>query len=753
MIRVRRITEPSSNEATIAECQAMIRAQFPGMPAADIDKLPLLLADPLKYQLVATLLVAEDHNGKIKGCAVLLHAPDLKFTFLDTMTAAPGRTGGGLGGLLYQAVRDEARARKATGLYFECLPDDAALCPNPEHRRQNAARLRFYERFGARPIRGTAYETPVIAGTVGSPFLVFDALGRRDLPRAARVKAVIRAILERKYAQYCPPDYTEKVVASVRDSTLHLRPPRYQAKAARGELPARAPPFKIPLVFSQQHQIHHVRERGYVEAPVRISAILAELGKTELFETVAPKRFPDKWIRDVHEAGLVDYIQRACAEAPVNKSVYPYVFPLRNPERKPKDRSVLAGYWCIDTFTPLNRNAYPAARAAADCALTAAERVKAGAPIAYALVRPPGHHAERRAFGGFCYLNNAAIAAQFLSGEARVAVLDVDYHHGNGTQDIFYERPDVLTVSIHGHPSIAYPYFTGFAGERGRGRGQGFNLNLPLQERASPDDHRAALSTALRRIARHQADYLVVALGLDTARGDPTGSWALSAPDFRAMGRMIGEAGLPTLIVQEGGYLTRTLGTNARHFFLGLMDGHVARPRKIAVSAPASRIKAPTTRLRDHVQAADASRVRRVVAATGFFTEAEIEIAVELVEERVRRGRASGYEFTVLERAGELLAYACYGPTPGTDITYDLYWIVVAPEYQGGGFGRRILERVEARIVRSGGRQIYVETSSTARYAPTRGFYLKAGFREAARLADFYRAGDSKVIYEKRLGD
>jgi acetoin utilization deacetylase AcuC-like enzyme len=246
------------------------------------------------------------------------------------------------------------------------------------------------------------------------------------------------------------------------------------------------------------------------------------------------------------------------------------VFPIRNAARPPRDLSLRAGYYCIDTFTPLNRNAYLAARSAVDCTLTAAQAILQGRRLAYALVRPPGHHAERGSFGGFCYLNSTAIAAHYLSGHGNVAVLDLDYHHGNGTQEIFYERADVLTVSIHGHPRFAYPYFTGFADERGRDSGEGFNLNLPLPERVSGERYRRALGRAVKRVKRFAPKFLVVALGFDPAKGDPTGSWALSAQDFEGNGRMIGALGIPTLVVQEGGYRIRSLGTNARHFFLGL---------------------------------------------------------------------------------------------------------------------------------------------------------------------------------------
>jgi acetoin utilization deacetylase AcuC-like enzyme len=278
-------------------------------------------------------------------------------------------------------------------------------------------------------------------------------------------------------------------------------------------------------------------------------------------------------IKTVHDTDFVEYLRKACAIVVQGKPVYPYVFPLRNSARPPKELSVRAGYYCIDTFTPLNMNAYLAAKRAVDCTLTAVDEILRGCRVAYALIRPPGHHAERRVFGGFCYFNNAAVAAQSLTDLGRVAILDVDYHHGNGQQDIFYARDDVLTVSIHGHPRFAYPYFSGYADEEGDGAGKGYNLNLPLPEAADGERYRAALERALRRIRGFAPTVLVVALGLDTAKGDPTGTWSLVARDFHENGRRVGALGLPTLVVQEGGYRTRTLGTNADGFLTGLLKG------------------------------------------------------------------------------------------------------------------------------------------------------------------------------------
>lgn len=750
MIRIRKVTgaSTSGNAHAVAEIQALIRQTFPAMPERYIAKLPDQLEDPFRYRFVTELLVASDDGERLKGAAVLMHDPALHFSYLDLVLAAP-KAQRGVGGALYDRVRQLALERGSQGLYFECLPDDPEASPNPAIRRQNAARLRFYERYGARPIVGTAYQSPLQPGDTDLPLLVFDGLGRHSLPRAEMLKPIVRAILERKYGDLCPPEYVDRVVGSIRDETLGLRPPRYiRNHAATPGAPVRV---SYPLVVNDRHDIHHVRERGYVESPIRIPAILDDLRKTGLFGEIPPRPFPERWIRAVHDGGLVDYVERACREAPEGKSIYPYVFPIRNPARKPKERSVLAGYWCIDTFTPLNRNAWPAARRAVDCALTAADAVLTGAPMAYALVRPPGHHAERCTFGGFCYLSNAGIAANYLAQYGKVAMLDIDYHHGNGQQDIFYERADVLTVSIHGDPSFAYPYFTGFRNETGRNEGAGFNLNIALPEAITPDAYRTALATALRRIARHEPTHLVLCLGFDTGHGDPTGTWPNRAEDFRRIGEMVGEAGYPTLIVQEGGYRVRAIGANARRFFEGFAAGQGrSMPPKPAAAATLGSHRGRLV-WRESVRESDVRPVRELVAATGVFSAAEVAIAGELVEERVAKGRISGYEFVLLERGRQLMGYACFGSVPGAEGSFDLYWIAVRPDAQGQGLGMRILTRTESAMRRLECRRIYVDTSGRPEYAPTRRFYERAGYREAARLVDFYRPGDDKVIFEKRL--
>jgi acetoin utilization deacetylase AcuC-like enzyme/GNAT superfamily N-acetyltransferase len=576
MFRIRRIHDDvlPVNQEAIRQVQAILHAQFASVPAREIEALRKHLRDPLTARFRTILLVAEDARGVVQGFAIPQYAPDLGFCFLDYIAARPEMEGRGVGGALYRGVREEAAFLGARAVLFECLPDDPTLSPDPAIRSQNEQRLRFYEGFGARPIAGTRYETPLKPDTTDPPYLVADLLDRDAVLRRDEARAMVRAILDRKYAGVCPPGYVDMVVESFRDDPVLLRPYRYRRAApAAAAVTATPADRRIVLVVSDQHENHHVRERGYVEAPVRIRTILRELEHLSIFERRPPRAFSDRHILAVHDAGFVTYLRRVCSRVGRDDSVYPYVFPIRNAARPPRELAVRAGYYCIDTFTPLNRDAYTAARRAVDCALTGADALLRGVQVAYALVRPPGHHAERRSFGGFCYFNSAAIAAQHLSRIGPVAMLDVDYHHGNGQQDIFWHRGDVLTVSIHGHPRFAYPYFSGFDDERGDGDGRGANLNIPLGEEVDGEAYRVALGRAVRRIERFRPRFLVVALGLDTARGDPTGTWSLRARDFEANGRIIAALRLPTLVIQEGGYDSRVLGVNARHFFLGLWKG------------------------------------------------------------------------------------------------------------------------------------------------------------------------------------
>ncbi len=576
MFRIRTITNDLylPDKEAIEQVKQILVSHFPSVDPTKFELIPDQLKNPLKYKFSVRVFVLENFSGLVKGFAILYFAPDINFCFLDYIATSKEVMAGGIGSALYERVREESKELGALGLFFECLPDTTALCQDTDLVNENKKRLKFYEKFGARPIINTSYELPVKESDTCPPLLVFDKLDQTEPVTGKTLKKIVAAILERKYSDYCPASYREKVLNSIQDGPVELRPFLYSKSEPlnknQAELPLRR---RIFLVVNDKHSIHHVRERGYVESPVRIENIRKEISKTGLFEEIKPLVFAEDHIRKVHAAGLVNYLKKVCEDLKPGQSVYPYVFPIRNPAKPPKDRSVAAGYYCIDTFTPINKNAYLAAKRAVDCVLTASQKLLEEHPLSYALIRPPGHHSEKKVFGGFCYFNNVAIAANFLSEYGKVAVLDIDYHHGNGQQDIFYHRNDVFTISIHGHPSFAYPYFTGFIEEKGIGDGIGFNNNYPLPETCSTAAYQETLVKALKKIKTFSPRFLLVSLGFDIGKGDPTGTWSFTAPDFYKNGYLIGQMKIPMMVVQEGGYKNVSLGINARHFFKGLWDG------------------------------------------------------------------------------------------------------------------------------------------------------------------------------------
>lgn len=246
------------------------------------------------------------------------------------------------------------------------------------------------------------------------------------------------------------------------------------------------------------------------------------------------------------------------------------VHPGRHMDTLPEHIVGLAGFYMADTACPIGEGTWTAVQAAADCALTAMDLVLEQGGPAYALCRPPGHHAYADMAGGFCFLNNAAIAAnKAVTAGRRVALLDIDVHHGNGTQGIFYHRSDVMNVSVHADPTNYYPFFSGYASERGKGRGSGYNLNLPLAHGSGDDVYVAAVQDGLERIRLYGADLIVVSLGLDPQENDPLGALKVTTEGFRRAAQTIARAGLDSLIIQEGGYLCDELGANLVAFLDG----------------------------------------------------------------------------------------------------------------------------------------------------------------------------------------
>ena len=281
----------------------------------------------------------------------------------------------------------------------------------------------------------------------------------------------------------------------------------------------------------------------------------------------------------VHSPRYLAFLESAwsqwLARDPASAAVQPFpsVWPVRTlrSDVEPDDFVARLGLYSRDNGTPLAEGTWAAVKAAADAAASAAEAVAAGARSAFSATRPPGHHAGADFMGGYCFLNNAAVAAEalLLRGSARVSLLDVDYHHGNGTQSLFYGRSDVFFASLHADPRFEYPFYLGHADETGEGAGEGFNLNLPLPAGTRGPEGLAALETACARAAAAGADALVVSLGLDTFAGDPLTKFALERDDFRRLGERLARRGLPTVLVLEGGYAAAELGANAA----GVLEG------------------------------------------------------------------------------------------------------------------------------------------------------------------------------------
>jgi acetoin utilization deacetylase AcuC-like enzyme len=332
-----------------------------------------------------------------------------------------------------------------------------------------------------------------------------------------------------------------------------------------------------------QHQGKFEMFRGELvpcfEIPARADHVLAELQRRHFGPVQAPQIFGDAVVARVHSPRYLDFLAHAWDEwvaldpANAQRDALPSVWPVRSlrSDVLPANFAARMGLFSMDAGSPLTSGTWAAARAGANCALSAALAVAGGERAAFALTRPPGHHAGADFFGGYCFLNNAALAAQQLreQGFECVAILDFDYHHGNGTQAIFYERSDVYFTSIHGDPQTEYPFYLGYADELGAGAGQGFNRNFPLPRGTGFDDWRATLQQALQGISEFGAQALVVSLGMDTFVGDPISGFTLQTPDYLQVGADLAQAGLPTVFVFEGGYAVAEVGANAVNVLQG----------------------------------------------------------------------------------------------------------------------------------------------------------------------------------------
>ncbi len=311
------------------------------------------------------------------------------------------------------------------------------------------------------------------------------------------------------------------------------------------------------------------------ERPSRAEHVIQRVREVNLGEIADPRDFGLRSVLRIHDEAYVAFLREAWSEwraAGHKGEAIPSCWPARRMVQKPPlDIEGKLGYYAMANETSISPGTWEAALAGADVALTGAAVLTEGAGGAFALCRPPGHHAAADLYGGYCFFNNAALAAQYLldEGAARIAIVDVDFHHGNGTQDIFYRRGDVLYASLHGDPRYAFPHFLGYADERGEGNGQGCNFNYPMRPGTEFPQWREALACALGRVRDYSPDALVVSLGVDTFAGDPISFFRLAGDDFTVMGADISGLRLPTLFIFEGGYDIDEVGVNTVNVLTG----------------------------------------------------------------------------------------------------------------------------------------------------------------------------------------
>lgn len=319
------------------------------------------------------------------------------------------------------------------------------------------------------------------------------------------------------------------------------------------------------LLFKPAYEWAFGDKMRHSESTKRAESIVRSLKENkDKYELMKPERIQLKAIRDLHNYQLITLYSTA-GTLPEGKTVFPSIFPKGSRDYSADPTNIYhAGYYCFDSGTPLNRQVWTAAAWSASNSVEAARRILKGKErVIYSLSRPPGHHASKDKFGGYCYFNNAGLAARVLRPKGRVMIVDIDFHHGNGTQELFYKDDKVFFASIHGDPREYYPFFCGFPSETGAGKGEGYNLNVALSGGTKLKPYRDAIRKhIIPAIHRFDPQFLILSAGFDTYYQDPIGNFDIHTDDFYEIGLEFNKLNLPTIIVQEGGYFTKDLGKN-----------------------------------------------------------------------------------------------------------------------------------------------------------------------------------------------
>lgn len=334
----------------------------------------------------------------------------------------------------------------------------------------------------------------------------------------------------------------------------------------------------IKIIYSPEHIKHHPKyeifngaRTSHKEIPSRIEKIKKTLIEERYKIDNLSKKVPLQLLKRVHSLEYINFLRKRSAVLKQAQYLYPSFFSFISEDKNVfKNKVAEQGKYSFDTYTPILKNTFQSAYNSVSVAYELAVNLhEKKIKIGYGLCRPPGHHAEKDKMGGYCYFNNVAVVAEFLSQFAKTAILDVDFHHGNGTQNIFYERADVLTISIHADPNLYFPYLSGFKNERGRNEGEGKNINYPLAKGTTNAKYQKTLEKAVENIESFKPKYLVVSLGFDTYLKDPIGGFSLTTDYYTQMAKTISSLKKPTVIMQEGGYHIKTLDLNTIAFLKG----------------------------------------------------------------------------------------------------------------------------------------------------------------------------------------
>ncbi len=338
-------------------------------------------------------------------------------------------------------------------------------------------------------------------------------------------------------------------------------------------------PSKLTIIRNKKHHIHRpeyeideLKTKKHQEQPERISIIEKAISRSDIpHKFVEVKRKDEDILQNIHTKELINNIKAISNSCDEDEYNVPYVFPPKPFSARLSGQIKHVSYHCMDLGTPIGKHTFEQSLLSVSIAHNCADYILEGGRLIYGLCRPPGHHAGSNIYGGYCYFNNAGICANRLLSFGKVAILDIDYHHGNGTQEIFYGTDAVYYVSIHGDPDTEYPYFSGFDDEIGSGQGFGYNYNLPLPKGTTEDEYLNALGKALDKINSFKPDALVVSLGLDAYKSDPICEFKLEIESYNKIAKRIKATGYPTVVLQEGGYCIEELGNLAVSFFKGMM--------------------------------------------------------------------------------------------------------------------------------------------------------------------------------------